>query len=95
MDLRPVIAEEPTPTSPVTDNRRAAPDNRKRVPDEQWAAVRRAVEKGAFREARRLLEPWTAPTSPLSAEERQKVILDYAALSRSVLQTQPDGGKQE
>lgn len=95
VDLRPVIAEEPAPAQAATDNKYVAPGNLKRVPDEQWAAVRRAVEKGAFREARRLLEPWTAPNSPLSAEERQRVILDFAALSRSVLQTQADGGKPE
>jgi tetratricopeptide (TPR) repeat protein len=95
VDLRPVIADEPTPAQTATSNKYVAPANPKRVPDEQWAAVRRAVERGAFREARRLLEPWTAPNSPLSAEERQKVILDFAALSRSVLQTQADGGKPE
>lgn len=59
------------------------------VPEEQWGSIRRALEKGDFKEAQRLLNPWVDSGSKLSEDQRARVSIKYANLVRELAQTNP------
>ncbi len=86
LDLNELAPEKPVAHDKPSMSKET-PVEKPNVPDDQWASVRRAVEKGNLAEAQRLINPWVSDASGLSSEERARVSLKYAEMIRLVAQS--------